>query len=285
MSLMFQTIKSNKAKTLIKCFLPPVILRFYHRLMNSSPAYRDYRELPHRNNDYSDVDLIHEIVMKTKKFSLNGQKQHLVQFDDILPMLVLALRGTGVTTNIIDFGGAAGAHYFFAKKYFEIDGKIKKWKIIETPNMVRNVLKTIPSEGQLTFEYLLNDAIVPDQDNLVIANCSVCYVEDPYSILRQMLELGCSKILLTRTPFSEAALQKPVLLQRSRVKDHGIQSIKLPDNNKKMFTPVTVLELNKLVEKLDGVGRIGFYAKQGSDVFRSRHGSYDTYTILIEKSD
>jgi putative methyltransferase (TIGR04325 family) len=222
-------------------------------------------------------------VAKTKKFALDSKNQRLVQFDNILPMLILALREAGSATNIIDFGGAAGAHYFTAKNYLGIDAKIK-WKIIETPNMRHRASRAISSETQLIFERSLNDAVIADEDNLVIANFSVCYIEDPYAILRQMLELGCRKILLMQTPFSIDELQKPVLFQKSRLKDHGVQSVKISKSNKKIFTPITILELPKLVERLKGVGRISFYAQQSKDIF-FKNGSYDAYAILIEKCD
>jgi hypothetical protein len=87
-----------------------------------------------------------------------------------------------------------------------------------------------------------------------------------------------------QTPFSIYELQKPVLFQKSRLKDHGVQSVKISKSNKKIFTPITILELPKLVERLKGVGRISFYAQQSKDIF-FKNGSYDAYAILIEKCD
>lgn len=114
-------------------------------------------------------------------------------------MYVAAVNG-GVL-NVLDFGGSLGSSFFQNRKFFEGLKKIR-WNIVEQKNFVICGKENFENE-QLRFYYSLEECQKENKVNIIIVSSVLQYLEQPYSVLKNIIDLNVQYILFDRTAFIE----------------------------------------------------------------------------------
>lgn len=99
--------------------------------------------------------------------------------------------------NVIDFGGAAGAHYFLARALLPNTTRLN-WRVVETPAMVKHATSEL-SDDELRFCSDLGEAAgsMGEVDLLHTSGTLQC-VASPYADLKQLFNIQAKYILLNR---------------------------------------------------------------------------------------
>ena len=107
---------SSSLKSLIKDFVPPIFLKLLGKQLKKSKCYDSYDEAMKDADGYEDKDLIRVVVAKGKKFAekISGTKE--LDLTSLRTFIGLASLLGKKKLTVIDFGGAAGAHFFVAKR-------------------------------------------------------------------------------------------------------------------------------------------------------------------------
>ena len=98
---------------------------------------------------------------------------------------------------VLDFGGAAGAHYFLARSIVPKSTKLN-WVVVETPAMAESASALLETE-ELHFTAELEDAgRWLGQIDLLHTSGTLQCVPDPYEKLQQLINIKAQYMLLSR---------------------------------------------------------------------------------------
>lgn len=135
----------------LKDFMPPIAVRLAKRLSQSRELYKSYEDaLTLRKNGYQENDLVDVVYEKTRLYRdlLLVQHPFVSEITSLRTLVGLSLAIRGNKLNVIDFGGACGAHYFLSKSVFGERIRLR-WHVVETPKMVSRGIGL--EDGQLRF--------------------------------------------------------------------------------------------------------------------------------------
>ena len=199
----------------VKLIVPPILLLGYKlvrvnifgNLYGAFGYYRTWNEAIQASTGYGrDV-----ILNKTKEALLkvkNGQavyERDSVIFDEIQyawPLLAglmwVAAQNQG-HLNVLDFGGSLGSTYFQNRTFLDSLPEVC-WNIVEQPGHVK-VGKEFFEDERLKFFSSIKGAVSESLPNVVILSGVLQYLERPYDVLSELMELGCEHIIIDRTPF------------------------------------------------------------------------------------
>lgn len=151
---------------------------------------------------------------------------------------LLAALSQGIYNNIVDFGGACGAHYFEIRKFLTHP---VKWIVVETPQMVSSAKSRKLETDELIFVDSLD--YLPQID-FIHSSGTLQSVPDAYGTLQKLMNLGAKNILFNRMMFNKND-REFTTVQKSKLADNG--KGKLPDGyiDKEISYPHTTLSFNK----------------------------------------
>jgi putative methyltransferase (TIGR04325 family) len=102
---------------------------------------------------------------------------------------------------VADYGGSLGSSYFQNKKFLD-DLKKVEWSIIEQNKFV-DCGKEYIQDDTLRFFYDLSHCIadrgLPD---VLLLSCVIPYLEQPYQVLRQLMQFGIPYMIIDNTYFN-----------------------------------------------------------------------------------
>jgi putative methyltransferase (TIGR04325 family) len=119
--------------------------------------------------------------------------------------------------NVLDFGGACGAHYFLIRKI--VDPKISiHWAVVETPKMTSKakLLETKEIEFYDNISGAMTSITLCD---LFHSSGAIQYVTDPQKILEEIVSCGAKFLLLNRLALSTK--EKIIVIQDSLLSANG----------------------------------------------------------------
>jgi putative methyltransferase (TIGR04325 family) len=279
------------AMSILKEVLPPFIIKMARKSLtksNCSGTYSSYSEaaLTCADYGYEQDDLIAVLLEKTKRYknSINTS-QYLepdIQNTRLLLAICLACNPTQPNpTQVIDFGGACGAHYFFANAFFKLRNIKLQWHVVETQAMASAA--KIFEDGQLHFHNTLDDMKKEIGDvNIIFASGVLQYTPDPYGILTTIVEYGAQYIFFTRLGITTEPTEL-VTVQTSRLSENGIGP--LPDGMKDGVVkyPIVLAQKERVEEILRRNYEIQMVWKEHEAAYRWNGHSIDLYGILAEK--
>jgi len=262
-----------------KDYLLPLIRRLTKK--NLSLVYSSYEAALEDADGFDDLLLTNVIVAKGKKFAENLKRDKSID----LMMLRTAIGVTSVlksnSLKVLDFGGAAGAHYFITRSLLD-DGIKIDWRIVETTAMVNEAAQQGLQNEELAFYDSIDAAAQGDEFDLVFASSSVHYTPRPYDILKSLLSLKFTKFMLTRTAIAN---DEKVLLQKSTLSGNGIGPIPegLGIKDRAISYPVTILCKRKVEKIIKSYGEIQLQIKEEKKVLRTDTESFGYYGYIITK--
>ena len=246
----------------LKDFVPPIIVKAAKRLKYSvdngdrygQKLYDSYESaLALCKSGYEQNDLVSVVYEKTRLYRdlILSQHPFVSEISSLRTLVGLSLSSRcalrGNKLNVIDFGGACGAHYFIAKRVFG-DGIDLRWHVVETPNMVSRAIGL--EDGRLKFFDDLEKAKAGvDHVDLVFSSGALQYVPRPYEFLEGLTECKADNIFITRVGLSTLP-KELVIIQRSHLRENGIGPMPQGMQDGVAQHPVTFARKDKFEEIL-----------------------------------
>jgi putative methyltransferase (TIGR04325 family) len=211
----------------IRDFIPPILLSASHRLRSGSgrKQYASYHEaLADCSQDgYENRRLVEVVVQKTLRYKqqlLSSSSPASLDATSAYSLFALLLAaGARDRIHVLDFGGAAGAHYLLARALLPPTTRLN-WLVVETPEMV-NQATPLLADGELRFCPDLGEAAerMAEVDLLHSSGTLQC-VPNPHAVLKQLLDLNATYVLLNRLGVSQGD-HDVITVQHSRLSWNG----------------------------------------------------------------
>ena len=222
------TSMTEQLKQLFKELTPPIFLRVIgpNALKGEHKKFSSYDDaLKECTTDaYEEQELIEVILKKTKRF-VSKLNEDIIPIWETSAYTLLSVINPILTNiesktiNVIDFGGACGAHYFHIRAL--IDKMIRlNWIVVETDTMVKFAKELETSE--LKFRNNISSAVkeLGKIDLLHTSGTFQC-VNDPEKYLKEVLSVDAQWLLFNRLGLN--TLDKDVItIHRSKLSWNGI---------------------------------------------------------------
>jgi putative methyltransferase (TIGR04325 family) len=195
-------------KRIIKKFIPPTFLKLLRKKVVEKPNesshqifvnYQDALKMC-TTDAYEEKELIEVIFKKTKIFSENLKSEIILISETAAYSLLSAINpiieSKANQINVLDFGGACGAHYFHLRSLIDKDLKLN-WVVVETPTMVKYAKELETDE--LSFFDNFADAInkLGKVDLLHTSGTLQC-VDNPQKYLTEIINCNAKWLLFNR---------------------------------------------------------------------------------------
>ena len=264
-------------KRIIKDFIPPIILQILRKLQNSQQKFLNYQDALKlcTTNAYEEEELIEVIFKKTKRFSEN-LKSEIIPISETAAYSLLSAINPIIESktnqiNVLDFGGACGAHYFHLRSLIDKDLKLN-WVVVETPTMVRYA-KELETDELLFFDNFTDAINKLGKVDLLHTSGTLQCVDNPQKYLVEILNCNARWLLFNRLGLN--ILDRDVVtIHSSKLSCNGIGE--LPNGYtdrwiKYLFNfPSENKFLNTLQEKYSLVAKFndqsGMYAVDGEEI-------------------
>lgn len=165
---------------------------------------------------YQDIELCNVVGDKTVIL----KNQHRIVLDEpnrflYTCLLTIIRKDKKSELNVLDFGGACGAHYFQIRRY--LPATRFRWIIVETEQMI-NAAK-IRKLGNCELTFISNMSVLPILD---VVHCSACleYTLKPYEVLSELLYRKPKYFILNRLHFGE--VDGVLEIQKSKLSHNGV---------------------------------------------------------------
>jgi putative methyltransferase (TIGR04325 family) len=202
-------------KDMIRQVMPPVLINLAKHLRCNRPTntyglsgdYRSWDEAMAASRGY-DSGIILEKTRTALLKVKNGEaayERDSVLFDEIqyawplLAGLMWVAARYGGRLNVLDFGGSLGSTYFQNRVFLSALPGVR-WNIVEQSSHV-GIGKAYFEDDYLRFYADITDCLADTQPNIVLLSGVLQYLERPYTVFDQILELSCDHIIIDRTPF------------------------------------------------------------------------------------
>lgn len=199
----------------IRLVTPPVLIHLAKRLRGSqitdayglSGDYHSWDEALAASTGYDSEVILEKTRTSLLKVKNNkaAYERDSVLFDEIMyawPLLAglmwVAARCEG-KLNVLDFGGSLGSTYFQNRTFLSMLHMVR-WNIVEQSRHVETG-KTWFEDDRLHFYADVVDCLADTQPTVVLLSSVLQYLEYPYTIFEQILDLSCDYIIVDRTPF------------------------------------------------------------------------------------
>jgi len=195
-------------KKIIKDFMPPAILKLLQKLAivknaeNQHQIFLTYQDAARlcTTDAYEEEELIEVIFKKTKRFSENLKSEIIPIWEStaysLLSIINPIIESKTTQINVLDFGGACGAHYFHIRSLLDKELKLN-WVVVETPTMVKCAKKLETDE--LSFFDNFADAIAKlNRIDLLHTSGTLQCVDNPKKYLTEIINCNAEWLLFNR---------------------------------------------------------------------------------------
>jgi putative methyltransferase (TIGR04325 family) len=205
--------------------VPPALLAAVRKLKASSgkATYANYAEAMAAcsKDGYENHKLVEVVVKKTVSYRDSIAVQPVpVNATNAYSLAALLLSMVpGKTIHVLDFGGAAGAHYFLARSILPEPTELN-WVVVETPAMVQRA-GLILGNQELRFTIDLNEAVrMLGQVDLLHTSGTLQCVPEPYEQLRQLIDIQAQYMLFNRLAVTQGD-HEVITILRSQLSWNG----------------------------------------------------------------
>ena len=274
-------MSTSSLKQFLKSCIPPILLESLKNKIRTSVSYSSYEEAMKDAEGYEDANLTKVVVAKGRYFAKKIESKKELDLMSLRRLVGLASSLNKKKLTVIDFGGAAGTHYYIAKSILrdiELD-----WRIVETPAMVAEAKTQGLENDELRFFNELDNATAQGSIDLVFASGSVHYTPKPYDFLASLAAINARVLMLTRTPITDSSC---VILQRSTLSANGAGEIpkELDIKDKIISCPATMMDKRKVENILSSFGEIAVRIAEHKSAYMSDKGSYDLWGYIVRRT-
>ena len=201
-----------KAKTILKSLLPPLVISLFKKRRTKYGWFGNYSKWEDAQKECSGYDAT--IILENCKNALlevkNGKavyERDSVLFNTIeysWPLLAglmfIAAINNG-NLQVLDFGGSLGSSYFQNRKYL-LGLKNFCWRIVEQSNFVKCGKEMFENET-LKFYENIKASVADTPPNVILLSSVLSYLQEPYKILDEIIQINAQSIIIDRTIFIE----------------------------------------------------------------------------------
>lgn len=194
----------NLIKKKIKKYLPNYLIKIYHRYFTIKfiYGYKSFKHAKQNCGDGFDSNLIINKIYKAailvpnkKNYERDGVNFDEIQYSwPLLSSILLAINNNKL--NVLDFGGSFGTTFYQNRKFLKHVKKIK-WNIVEQEKIV-DIAK---NKNFMHFYKKIDD--LKTKLDIALFCCSLCYLENPYDVLKNVINIKPNFIAVDRTPFTK----------------------------------------------------------------------------------
>jgi putative methyltransferase (TIGR04325 family) len=206
-------------KGFLKSLAPPVLLRVYRRYRslaskddNSlSGNYATWNEAAQKSTGYQNPLILEKTsnaILKVATGAAVYERDSLTfeQIEYYWPPLAglmwVAAQSAG-NLNVLDFGGSLGTTFFQNSRFLNSLRSVR-WNIVEQPHYVERGQARFQNDC-LRFYSSIGECLQETSPNVILFGSVLQYLEAPYQILSEALDLPLNQVIIDRTPFSAAA--------------------------------------------------------------------------------
>lgn len=189
--------------------IPPVLMPALRRLkgQKTQSCYASWKQalIASSVDGYENNQLVDVVVSKTQRYRdrlAEGKDAAAIDSSSSASLAALLAATAGDrAVHVIDFGGAAGAHYFLARAMLPNTVALQ-WIVVETEAMATAARSTLANK-ELDFCSDLQEATGKvKQVDLLHSSGTLQCVENPYSCLENLVAVGAKFMLLNRLGLS-----------------------------------------------------------------------------------
>ena len=215
----------QKFNTALKNWLPPVITRAIVKIRHTDKYgffgnYKSWNEAKQFSKGYDNEAILQKVksaALKVKNGEAAYERDSVVfsKVEYFWPTLAALLWTASKNDNrlsLIDFGGSLGTSYRQNKKFLS-HLKSLRWNVVEQP-LFAKCGKEFFEDEHLKFYDSLEHCAKTEHPDAVLISSVIQYVERPYDLLRQILNLGAKCLIFDRTPFLKDDTPERITVQR-----------------------------------------------------------------------
>lgn len=166
---------------------------------------------------YGDAALVDVIVRKTCRLRDLARIDDVLSGEQLLPTIAgVAAAGAVQPLRVLDFGGAAGAHFLAAKAAFP--ARRMRWAVVETPSMAEAAAAKLGNDELHFFTDIATAAAWLERVDLVHCDSALQYAPEPETTLDTLIGLAAPAMLWARLMLAD---RRERFVQTSRLKDNG----------------------------------------------------------------
>jgi putative methyltransferase (TIGR04325 family) len=175
------------------------------------------------DSGYGDSDLADMVYRKTMRLKERSSDDPPIPTSDALIHSLLAVLITAQShrqdnkINVVDLGGACGAHYLVIRPLLNPDVKLN-WAVVETSTMAQRA-KPLETEELKFYPSLSSAQENCDRIDLLHSSGTIQYVSDPRRTIEEILDFMPTFIFLNRLALSEK--KTIVAIQNSLLSANG----------------------------------------------------------------
>jgi putative methyltransferase (TIGR04325 family) len=246
----------------LRDFVPPIVYQLKNSLVQRGkvtdvhfPVYSSYHEAEIACGDlgYEQEELVDVVFQKTMIF----REQLFTQGELILTEayaqsmigLLYTLNFRKIqAVNVLDFGGACGAHYFFMRAALGKETRLN-WHVVETPAMAGKA--KIFETDELRFFYDITTArkAFPADVDYFHSSGTIQYTPNPENTLKEIFASQAKYIMLNRLALSSGK-KEIITIQESMLSENGSGPLPVGVQDKLCRYPVVYYPKQKLEELL-----------------------------------
>lgn len=235
---------------------------------------------------YDCSDIARSVVSKTKLYSteISQPSQELrLDLTSSFSLAAMSLAAAGGTVlKVLDFGGAAGLHYFLTRKLISPSIQIQ-WVVVETPTMVEVASPALANQ-ELRFVTDLADASkLLNGIDIVHSSGAIQYVADPSELVLKFASLNANYLLLNRIGVTLND-QHLIATHQSRLQDHGPGKGAHGVVDRLVRTPFVFVSETRLMNSVTGNYRVVARIDDPSGVFSVRNEPIRGLGILARRA-
>jgi len=272
-------------RNLIKKILSLSLLQHLETKTISIKKFKSYKEaLKHcSTNSYQDNELVEVVLEKTKRFKKQLETDYIPFWEtsgySLLSLINPIIENGFQKLNILDFGGACGAHYFHTRMF--LNPKIKiNWIVVETPAMVI-AGKELENE-ELNFCDNIDEAIKKlGQIDLLHTSGTLQCVDEPYKYLDKILNSGSRWLLFNRLGLNQAD-DDVIVIHHSKLSWNGIGDLPEGYKDKRISYPFTFISESKFLNKLNEKYNIFAKFSENSGIKQVKSAKLVGYGLLCK---
>lgn len=218
--------------------------------------YRDYYEaLKDCTQDaYEDNEIVNVIFEKTKKFINRIDRKDIIPVSEIEAHSLVSLINPILdnidtkTINVVDFGGACGAHYFHSRALLNKSLKLN-WYVVETPKMVSLAKELETNELKFTSDIFEAKSKLNEIDLLHTSGALQC-VDKPYKYLKKIIDLNAKWLLFSRLGLNQND-KEVITVHSSKLSWNGIGEMPNGFEDKWVKYPFTFISEKKFLNFIE----------------------------------
>ena len=248
------------------------------RLKNKTLDYVNQFRMSSAGIGTYDNRLLAEVVTEKTQVFVNNFTEGVLPNSNYLSLLT-AFHSLDETRTVIDFGGAAGIHFFLSKSFVP---NLKSWIVIETRAMVEQQEQN--RQEKLKF-CTMDDLVYKDPDcDLLYLSSALQYVQDPIQTLNQLIQIRPKLILISRTPFNQKDTTA-IFTQTSKLSSNGPGPLPSKYKDCKIQYEVNVPNYSQVVELLEETYSIQWTCSENEEMIGPDNSRYQYLSILAKSKN